>query len=369
MKNSKLLTYLLLVSLSILFVQCTSEYEAIQGPPGADGIDGVDGIAGTDAEATCVACHSNSHRDPINDSFFNFSTHGTSFVSFAAGRGGDDPTNRCAQCHSEEGYIDYITMGESAEEGYDDPSRFSCTTCHDKHSTFDFANDGDDFALRTFDPVQLVLDSSVFLDFGNTSNSCITCHQPRSTYPIPADDGSGVYEVTSSRFGPHHGPQSTMLEGILAANIPGAEGYPGVASSTHRQESSCTQCHMAPSNNTIVGLHSWKIVDRETVPPTNISNGIITSNACTSCHPNGAPEEIAGFSEDMAKLKQLLNDIGIIVDLPNDNDRSTEGTYPVKQAQAAWNYMTLLEDNSRGIHNPAYTKALLKNSIEALEND
>ena len=355
MKNSKIIAFLMIVLSSFLFTQCTSEYEPIAGPAGADGtdgIDGVDGIAGTDAEATCVACHSNTHREPINGSF-DVSKHGSGFTfSFTSARGGDDPTNRCAQCHGEQGYLDYINMGE-AMDGYDAPSPISCTTCHDKHSTFDFENDGFDFALRTFDPVTLVLDPSYTLDFGNTSNNCITCHQPRSSYPIPADDGTGLYEVTSSRFGPHHGPQSTMLEGILGANVPGSEGYPGIASSTHRQASSCTQCHMASSDDINEGLHSWNI-------------NLATTNACVACHPTGAPDQIAGFDTDMATLKQLLNDIGIIVDDPGPN-RSTPGTYPVKQAQAAWNYMTLLEDSSKGIHNPAYTKALLKNSIEAVQ--
>ena len=347
MKNSKIIAFLMIVSSSFLFTQCTSEYTPIAGPAGADGINGingVDGIAGTDAEATCVACHSNTHREPINGSF-DLSKHGT------GGSWERGSSSSCAQCHGTEGYIDYITTGSVDPDGYEGIiSPISCTTCHNEHSTFDFENDGFDFALRTFDPVTLVLDPSYTMDFGNTSNNCITCHQPRNSYPVPADDGTGLYEITSTRFGPHHGPQSTMLEGILGANVPGSVGYPGIASSTHRQASSCTQCHMADSDDINEGLHSWNI-------------NIATTNACIACHPAGAPDQVAGFDTDLATLKQLLNDIGII----NDENRSATGTYPVKQAQAAWNYMTLVEDKSKGIHNPAYTKALLKNSIEAVQ--
>lgn len=357
MKNSKTIVYLMLVALSFLFIQCTSEYTAIPGPAGLagiNGLDGTDGIAGTDAEATCVACHSNTHREPINGSF-DLSKHGTGTAfGYAGSRGGDDPTNRCAQCHGEQGYLDYINLGEANEDGYENPSPISCTTCHDQHSTFDFENDGFDFALRTFDPVTLVLDPTYTIDFGNTSNNCITCHQPRSSYPVPADDGTGLYEITSDRFGPHHGPQSTMLEGILGANVPGAEGYPGIAQHPHRKFSSCTQCHMAPSDNIEEGLHSWNI-------------NIATSNACTTCHPDGANDQLEGFDTDIATLKQKLYDIGILTDLNGDPNRSVLGEYSVKQAQAAWNYMTLIEDRSKGVHNPDYTKALLQNSIEALE--
>ena len=380
MKILSLRTLLLLSLSSFLLVNCTND--PVPGPPGEDGrdgIDGVDGVDGEDGTASCISCHSNTARAPIENSFL-LSAHNTEFVSFAAGRGGDDPTNRCSQCHSEEGFIDYLELGEANEAGYANPSNFFCTTCHDSHSTFDFENDGADYALRNIDPVTLVIDGSTVIDFEDTSNSCITCHQPRSSYVIPAENGTGKYVVTSTRFGPHHSPQSTVLEGIMGANIAGSVGYPGVASAAHRTGSSCVSCHMGESNDESEGLHSW-------VP---------TANACAECHPSGAPDQIAQFDERMAVLKQLLGQVigeeyaqdtlgdpifdmdgnpvgngtpvvGIIVDPPGDTDRSQEGIFTTAEAQAAWNYMTLLEDQSKGVHNPGYARALLENSIEALE--
>ncbi len=379
MKILNLRTTLLLLLSGFLMIHCTSD--PIAGPPGADGTDGIDGIDGEDGDdgtASCISCHSNSARDPIENSFL-LSKHGSSFVAFAAGRGGEDPTNRCAQCHSEEGYIDFLELGEANVDGYENPSPFYCTTCHDNHRTFDFENDGFDYALRNIDPVTLVIDGSTIIDFGGSSNTCISCHQPRSSYVIPAEDGTGKYVVNTTRFGPHHGPQSTMLEGVMGANLAGSVGYPGVGSATHRTGASCISCHMGESNTETEGLHSW----------------IPTDMACAECHPSGAPDRIAQFDDRMATLKQLLSEvigeefevdslgepvfdmdgnpvgtgvpvIGIIVDVPEE-DRSQEGIFTTAEAQAAWNYMTLLEDNSRGIHNPAYTNALLDNSIEALE--
>ncbi|WP_299553764.1 hypothetical protein [Seonamhaeicola sp.] len=347
MKTFKLIRYLMVVALSITLANCTSEYTPIPGQDGVDGVDGIDGIDGEDAATVaCIECHSNTYRAPINSSY-DFSGHQNGFAwTFASVRGGDDPTNRCAQCHGEQGYLDYITLGESHIDGYANASPISCTTCHDKHSSFDFENDGHDFALRTFDPVTLVIDGTTTLDFGGTSNNCITCHQPRSSYDIPGSTGD--YEITSKRFGPHHGPQSTMLEGIMGAHISGTEAYPGVASSTHRTGASCVSCHMGPSEDHSQGLHSW-------VP---------TENACTSCHQNGVPTEIEGWSTDMARLEALLAANNMF----DVDGYYVPGVYSAELAQAAWNYRTLLEDNSRGIHNPAYTRALLKNSIEALEN-
>lgn len=341
MKTSHLLRILMIALSGFLFIQCTSDLEIpdpIAGPAGADGRDGVDGVDGADGTASCVTCHSNTTREPLLASW-EVAKHNTGFVSFAAGRAD------CAQCHSEEGYTDYLSMGSVDTAGYASPSRFNCTTCHDKHSTFDFENDGLDYALRNINPVTLVIDESTVIDFEGSSNNCITCHQPRNSYEIPS--GTADYEITSKRFGPHHGPQSTMLEGIMGANIAGAEAYPGVGSAAHRNGSSCVACHMGESSNTSQGLHSW-------VP---------TDAACVTCHPNGAPDEIAGFSEDMATLQALLEANNMF----DADGYYVPGTYSAKLAQAAWNYRTLLEDNSNGIHNPGYTRALLKNSIEALQ--
>jgi hypothetical protein len=40
---------------------------------------------------------------------------------------------------------------------------------------------------------------------------------------------------------------------------------------------------------------------------------------------------------------------------------------PFKTAQALWNYKTVEEDHSHGIHNPKYAKALIKNALEAVQ--
>lgn len=365
MKNLKLLSFLMMVASGLLFIQCTSD--PITGPAGADGSDGIDGVAGVDGAdgtASCISCHSNAKRDIVEGSFF-VSQHNMG-TTFARGSSAS-----CAQCHGEEGYLDYVNLGMVEDTGYTDPSPISCATCHDTHDTFDFENDGADFALRWTDPVQLVLDETVTIDFGGTSNNCATCHQPRNSYVIPAENGTGKYVVATTRFGPHHGPQATILEGIMGANVAGTEGYPGVASAAHRTGASCVSCHMGESTDANEGLHSWN--------PTEAS--------CVACHTNGIPTEMAGFTEGMATLKQLLGQvvgeeyeedvdgnpvgtgvdvIGLIVDTPSEN-RSNEGIFTTAEAQAAWNYMILLEDQSNGIHNPGYSRALLTNSIEALQ--
>ncbi len=379
MKNLMLIRLLVVVALSLLFVQCTSD--PIPGPPGADGIDGIDGVDGVDGAdgiASCVSCHSDATMDIVEASF-DVSSHGSGFVFTFTG-----PRDDCASCHSNLGHQDFLAFGEVDPGSLTNNSPITCATCHDSHDTFDFENDGIDYALRSIEPVALELDPNTVIDFGGTSNNCTICHQPRDSYVIPAEDGTGTYVVATTRFGPHHGPQSTMLEGIMGANIAGSVGYPGVASAVHRTGASCVSCHMGESTDINEGLHSWNV----------------TEASCVACHSNGIPSELAGFTEDMAILKQLLSEVvgeefeedsegnpvfdmdgnpvgtgvpvvGLIVDdfpNPGDTDRSREGIFTTAEAQAAWNYMTLLEDQSSGTHNPAYSRALLTNSIEALQN-
>lgn len=370
MKNFKILSYLFIAASSLVFMQCTSDYTAIPGEDGVDGIDGLDGVDGIDGVGVqvCIDCHSNEHRATIHDAYA-ISGHANG-TSWERGESAD-----CARCHNNEGYIDYLSGLYEDEEGnktaspdgYDLSNTINCNGCHDPvegHRSFDFENDGNDFALRNIDPIQLFIDPSVQLDMANSidplgkSNTCINCHQPRNSYPVPT--GTGDYTITSSRFGPHHGPQSTLLDGIMGANIAGTTGYPGRGSAAHRTGSSCTNCHMGPTTDGTDGSHTWKP----------------TLNACVSCH-NGwtsIPDEIPGW-EDYTTLHNLLvakgyiSESGSILGANGGNASSSNPlVIPVKDAQAIWNYKTLEEDQSHGIHNPNYTRALLKNSIEAIQN-
>jgi len=351
MKNVKLIGFLIILASSLLFIQCTSE-NALTGPQGIAGIDGTDGTNGTngangvDGTASCVACHSESHRTAIDESFLT-SGHNENTVQYN-GMALTDYTNQgffggsCTPCHAKEGYINYMT-GQPIVT-LDSPSLIGCTTCHEKHTTFDFENDGHDFALRNFDPVTLMTDASYTIDFEGTSNNCAFCHQPRTKEPI--DDGAGMFAVTSSHWGPHHGPQATFLEGIQGANIVGSTAYPTPKSATHRTGSNCVTCHMSSDDGAGNGAHSF----------------VVTDNGCAGCHNSGIPSEVSGLAANLDQLALLLEEIGIVHD-----GHPVPGTYTIKEAQAAWNYLLITEDASGGIHNPNYAKALAENSIESLQ--
>jgi len=419
MKNFKLINYLLIAASGLVFMQCTSDYQVIKGDPGdngtngIDGVDGVDGIDGVGVQV-CIDCHSSTHRDVIKDAYA-LSGHANG-SSWSRGSNGE-----CARCHNNQGYIDYLSgqfyeidetgdpneyvlddagypvtdangdyipnpdynpnYGDYLEdangnyiqtanwEGYAQTTPIYCTGCHNPekgHRSFDFENDGNDYALRNIDPIKLFIDSSVTLDMTSTadplgrSNTCINCHQPRNSYPVPSGSGTDMITITSQRYGPHHGPQSVILEGIMGANIAGSTGYPGRGTGTHKTGSSCTNCHMGVTTDGTDGSHTWEP----------------TLNTCVQCHTSmtSIPDEIPGF-EDFYTLHDLLVAKGYIsasgsVQGGNGGNASSSNplVVPVKDAQVIWNYKTIEEDKSNGIHNPNYVRALLKNSIEALQN-
>jgi hypothetical protein len=355
MKNLKLINLLLIVATSLLLVNCTTD--PIPGPDGIDGVDGVDGVSGT---AECAACHNVAKSEEVHASYLFSGHYNENMDHDVDGDGINEPLSQygnrgfgglsCTACHTSDGYKDW-TGGATALGGshpvYDGTQTITCNTCHGKHTSFDFENDGFDYALRAIDPVNLVADNAYTIDYGSnnvSSHTCATCHQPRSKFEDAIQD-DGLVNV-NSRFGPHYGAQSTLLEGIQGAEIAGSLAYDAPTSAAHRAGSSCTSCHMGESSGDIDGLH--------TMNPTETS--------CVACHTNGVPSEVEGFEQDVETLKSLLVAQGVLT----EDGSPISGVYPLTQAAGIWNYRMIYYDHSNGVHNPNYAKALVKNSIEAL---
>jgi len=329
-----------MIATSLLFIQCTTD--PIPGPDGVDGVNGTNGLDGATGTTECAACHNVVTSEGVHSSYLYSGHAAGAAAGYAGGR------SSCARCHSNEGFIDYVTLGSANENGYENPTAISCTTCHDMHTTFDFEGEGYDYALRTLRGVDLIVDPSYNINYQGTSNLCANCHQPRTATPV--DSGDGTFKVTSTHWGPHHGPQTTMLEGIQGAEFAGTIEYPTAGSGPHRTGSSCTQCHMGETTGEIDGNHTW----------------IPTETACATCHPSGSPEHVDGLEENMETLLVLLEEVGILHVDEEGAVHPVPETYSITEAHAAWNYLFVAEDASKGAHNPDYAKALIVNSIEVL---
>ncbi|PCI32399.1 MAG: hypothetical protein COB60_09640 [Flavobacteriaceae bacterium] len=351
MKNYKLLKSLLLILCSVVFIQCTSD--PVMGPAGADGtngangIDGVNGADGATGTATCVACHSESHRDPIESSFL-MSGHANGTASgYTSTKAG------CTECHTNDGHLNFLSGQPAVTTSAEG---ISCITCHEKHGTFDFENDGNDFALRNFEPVPMrLVDYEYEFDYqdadGNstTSNNCVICHQTRRQPNVDDDDDGQI--AISSHYGPHYGGQSLLLEGILGVEMEGSLTYPEVGSAKHRTGASCVSCHMGTENDND-GQHTM----------------IPTLNACNSCHGDAAASIQETFQ---AEIHDLMDAIKVLLIKEGSVD---ETGAPIKDvlvdivvSDATWNYRYIYYDHSYGLHNPDYARALLTNTLEKLQ--
>ncbi len=336
--NSHRLAWLLFLIPVIALMGCEGDVGPT-GPNGTDGIDGIDGINGS-SPTVCLECHSDVASLQIQLEYAQSGHKMGEYVGYAGGR------ESCAQCHSKQGFIQFAVNGDVAGN-VSDPAAIDCATCHAVHPEV--------FALRLIGPVMLISDPTYMLDFGDNSNLCANCHQSRRAEPNISDPGD-TFEITSTHYGPHHGPQGNVLEGVGFAEIEGSAPYP--TSSLHlSQGAACITCHMydfaVNAEDEGEGGHTWATA----------------LDACNDCHfsPDDDFDHNGFQSATQVKLdtlRDLLIDLGVVEE--NEPHDPIVGTYPMVQAQAFFNWIGLVEDRSLGAHNPGYFDALLDNTIEAL---
>lgn len=323
----------------------------IDGTNGSDGINGANGANGADGTAFCLDCHNDAKMASVRSQYAT-SVHGTSEMMYNgqiryeyAGQGPD--RRECAVCHTQEGFIERIATGLLTVEdtmGIAHPHAIGCDACHSGlHVSFDFDNDGEDFALRTTSAVKVIIDPGNTIDLGGPANLCVNCHQART--PYPEADGDGNYKITSTHWGPHHGPQGNLIVGKIGYQFTGTVNYPETGNTaTKHAQAGCTTCHMNDGNHTFNP----------------------TLEACAQCHGDQTDFDIDGVQTNvlalLAQLESKLEEKGVMA-----NGTVVPATYKINLVRAYYNYILVEEDRSEGVHNPDYIKALLQNTIEALQ--
>jgi hypothetical protein len=281
-------------------------------------------------------------------------------------------TTSCATCHTHQGFLERMATGNPAtEEDVLDPAPINCRTCHQIHTTYTDA----DYALTATDPVELQFAGGT-IDYGaQAGNLCAQCHQARPVSPVPVPGGDPV-NITSSRYGVHHGPQGTIIAGVGAVEFEGSmviTGGPSSHGDVAANAGMCATCHMGEAFGQQSGGHTWKMKyiyhDEE---EENVAG-------CQSCHgPNftsfASGGNIPGTVQTLLKeLEQRLFDIGVKRAISDDytihglNVYANTGIWPADVAGAFLNWQMFAEDRSLGLHNPAYATAVIQNSIEAVE--
>lgn len=302
----------------------------------------------------CFTCHGDDGYLLQAKGEWQNSTHasGTN-VDYTNRGGGSD----CTKCHNHNGFIEFLATG-GVQAPYDNVSAIHCFTCHAPHET-------GDLSLRTDDPVELI-DGDTY-DYGK-GNLCVNCHQARTS---PAAIGDNFY-ISSTHWGPHHGPQGDVLARTLGYEF---DGY-NYTSSNHAgaTDESCVTCHMGDPRQHSgygVGGHSFNIQDEE-------GNSIV--GVCAGCHATADDDDIIDFTADFdydhdgevegyqTEMHGLMDSLHILLIAAGTID--AEG-HPVKDtvalagvAGATWNFLVVEEDQSMGMHNFKYLQGLIQSSIE-----
>ncbi len=309
------------------------------GPIGPAGPAGPAGLAGTNpkaADLTCTQCHNNTTLIDGPATSWGSSVHA---IGTAFGIAGNQST--CTGCHTGVGFADRMAAAQTNPDKfttvYPNPTRIDCRACHNIHTTYTM----DDFALKTTAAVPLYALQGATFD-GGKGNLCANCHQSRTAFPAPAADGT--VSVTSTHWGPHHGPQAEMMLGV------GGAGDVTAAPSPHYVQvtDTCVYCHMGgdAANHTYTPKVAY----------------------CTKCHTdakdfnmNGA---VAELDAKIATLKTALTNAGLL----DKTGSPVVGKYPAAKAAALWNYLLVgVEDKSHGVHNMPYAEALIDAALAAMK--
>ncbi|MEE9465453.1 MAG: collagen-like protein [Candidatus Neomarinimicrobiota bacterium] len=347
-----------LVALAIIFAGCEGPAGAdgtagADGIAGVDGTDGTDGLPGVDINETCKVCHADGDT-PIKAMQVQWA------ASLHAGGGNFERNGTsCAPCHVSQGFIEVLSTGaDTTVADISNPAPINCRTCHTIHTAYDLT----DWAFRVTEAVTTLQDPTATIDLGK-ANLCASCHQARAaTIPAVTAAITDSITVTSSRYGPHHGPQSNLLAGVAAGwKVAGSKTY---ANSAHTSiTDGCVACHMADAYGAQAGGHTMALIydyhgsDR------------FNEAGCESCHPDGGDEEITTLTAEIQPLLDGIETILIARGVLTATGSAVAQKMNAIEAGALYNYrMVVLEDRSMGAHNPKYIVALLTNTKEALDD-
>ena len=361
MSTRKMLVLLGTLLIASVFVAACAGPQGAAGPAGPAGPAGAQGEPGpapAAADLSCTECHNDTTIILSKEGQFRENSVHGSGESFIRGEGASDSPSSCAGCHGTEGAKARINAGlpphDASVTGVTNVSPFDCRTCHNIHATYT----GEDWALTGAEQAVKMEYSEGTFD-GGAGNLCANCHQIRNPKPEVV---AGNVAIVSSRFGTHYGVESQMLlgEGGLGLTGDPSPHYKGVGDT-------CVGCHMGAEFN-----HTY----------------LPKVARCTECHSDAKNFDVDGVQTEVGEMLEELHQLFIEKKLMNPdevaNPSSLWGIYdpaadkwsnpsadapltvPEAVAQAMWNYKFVTYDQSQGVHNSGYAKALLEAALETM---
>ncbi len=413
----------------IAIAACTGA-DGPQGPPGLAGTSGTQGTAGSAGPTGATgpagpgadgglptSCLSPCHGFNGIVEQWKTSTH---YSTFVANLGGEEVATwtgatACGNCHAidalagrvagsvgvqadggvtnatkgELGYRVPTTgsLGESTYTGTAKVAAVTCVTCHSVTDVTDPHRTGLAYAPGSF-PLRVASGATdeAFIEKSpdttavtgmsagklGTANTCVFCHKSRKdvTNYIKATNA-----LSSSRWGPHNGPQADVFSGVGGYHFTGMT----YGNSTHQAKLTCVDCHMpGVTTNGSSPNHSF----------------YAQVSACQSCHVGATNFDITGGQSQikaaMLELQSALNAAGYLTRSAaapyvalttaelGDGHFELDGTRPnggadggvpsltANQAGALYNYLIVARGGALGVHNPKYVRQLLFDSYVAI---
>jgi len=269
----------------------------------------------------------------------------------------------CVGCHTGTGFIARMNGATTITETSYHP--IDCYTCHEPHGVT--APTTATHLIRNMSSVTLA-DGTQVTNAGE-GILCMQCHQSRMKASA-VDTTAG-----SAHFGPHEGPQADMLEGV--------NGYTygqTLPSSAHQwvTTNTCIDCHMQTVASTDpafmnAGDHTFSTTY---TPATGAPEDLVA--ACQVCHgqevttfnfPTYDFDNTGTVQGVQTEVQDLLNTLSTMLP-PNNNVKTSltiDSTWTKQQLEAAYNWLFVTNDGSKGIHNTLYAVGLLKASIANLQ--
>jgi hypothetical protein len=372
--------------------------------PGTPGNPGGVGASGTADGGLAVGCMSPCHGFNGIVEQWKTSTH---FLAQLA-NSDEVPTwtgpAACGNCHASDGlplrlagtviasgagptstklgqlnYLAGASVKEATYSGQSSIASIGCATCHDTGATTDPHITGGLYVPGSFklrapsganDQMLLEKSPTVGVVSGTpagkwgVSNTCIGCHKSRKdvTQYITASNN-----ITSTHWGPHEGPHADIFSGLGGYSFDGKT----YKNSTHQTVGGCSSCHMGKSAaNGGMPDHSMRVT--------------LATCQNAGCHVGATTFDVLGgqgtVRAALQELRVLLNDAGFLTrgeaapyealsaaELADthfelDSTRPAAGL-TADQAGALYDYLLVARGSASGVHNPAYTKELIFDSV------
>lgn len=313
----------------------------------------------------------------------------------------------CARCHSEQGFLAWLEQLKKGNPGNlvgpdGKPAEYlkslgltqeqvrpiTCKACHDE--------DGD---LRLANDTPMLPSGFKATAVGNAA-LCITCHNSRNgrivwnaedagryTYPHASSQGDvllgkNAYFVDDTREWPN--PHAFFTGSACSTCHMSLAGKGDYSSHTFKvPEGLCASCHGTKYTEEMVQentLHLLSLVrtqvnarvlavrDRiKTVRAWNPETGQFTPNVAVKAPVYRV--DLLSIAGQIA-FKMTLTDGSVVYSQLGDiKDEKGQPVFATKDpvVRAAWNYLLIQNDGSKGVHNPTYTRAVLLATLEALK--